>query len=223
MNEGLFLGHIVLIISFLLIGVRLGVGALTGLVAIQAVLANLFVTKQISLFGLNVTCSDVFAIGGMLGLNLLQEYFGQSFARKAIHISFFTMLFFLCMAQIHLWYIPSILDLTQDAFQTILSATPRIILASLTTYFIVQRLDVWLFGFLKQKLQGRRLFLRMTLSLILTQWVDTVLFSFFGLYGIVGSILHVIGFSFLVKCSIIILGTPLAVLSKRWMRHDISV
>ena len=63
MNELIFLFHILLVLSFVLGALRLGKNALLSLLALQAILANLFVVKQISLFGFAVTCSDVFAIG----------------------------------------------------------------------------------------------------------------------------------------------------------------
>ena len=40
--------------------------------------------KQITLFGLNATASDIFAIGSLLGLNLLREIYGITEAKKAI-------------------------------------------------------------------------------------------------------------------------------------------
>ena len=58
--------------------------------------------KQIDLFGFSVTCSDVFAIGGILSLNLLQEYFGKEAASRAVKVSLLALLFFAVMSQVHL-------------------------------------------------------------------------------------------------------------------------
>ena len=222
MNEVLFLSHILLVVGFVLASLRLGQNGIISLIAMQAVLANLFVIKQINLLGFTVTCSDVFAIGSILGLNLLQERFGKEAASKAIKISFLSMVFFIAMAQIHLWYAPSSQDGSHEAFRLILGAAPRIVIASLSVYFLVQKLDVLLFGWLKQIFQGGHLPLRIAISLILTQSVDTVLFSFFGLYGLVSSLFDIIIMSFMVKCLIISCSTPLISLSKRWIR-DVPV
>ena len=129
-NEIFFLMQILLVIGFSIGAVRIGAPALTALVALNGVLANLFVVKQMELFGLTVTCSDVFAIGSILGLNLLQEHFGKEAAEKAIKISFFSLVFFVLVSQIHLWYAPASADRTHNAFEAILSSAPRIVLAS---------------------------------------------------------------------------------------------
>ena len=72
MNETIFFLHIFSALLFLALAIRLGKMALGVYVALSGVLANLFVVKQIELFGLHATASDVFAVGGILGLNLLQ-------------------------------------------------------------------------------------------------------------------------------------------------------
>jgi len=214
-NEWLFFGSIGVVVAFLLVAVRLGQGALVALIAVMAVLANLFVVKQMSLFGLAVTCSDVFGVGAILGLNLLQEFFGREEATQAVRVGFLALLFFTAMSQIHLLYCPLTTDGAHEAFVTILGATPRIVLASIGVYFVVQRLDVAVFGWLKGRFPGIPLPVRMAISLVGIQLVDTVLFSFAGLWGIVASIADVIVFSFLVKCLIIGCSAMLIGLAKR--------
>ena len=87
-NEFLFFFHLFVGMGFLLGAVRLGQGALQTVVVLQIALANLFVVKQMSLFGFSVMCSDVYAVGAMLGLNLLQEYWGKEAAGRCVKISF---------------------------------------------------------------------------------------------------------------------------------------
>lgn len=214
MNELLFLTHILLVVGFVLISLRLGKGALIALIAIQGILANVFVVKQMSLFGFAVTCSDVFAIGAILSLNLLQEYFGKESARQAITVSFLSLLFFACMAQVHLLYAPTSFDATQSAFQTIFSSTPRIVFASIAVFYLVQQIDLRLFSLLKGKFP-----LRVAISLLASQLLDTVLFSFLGLYGLVEALFDVILVSFLIKCLIIAASAPFVVFSKKLVKH----
>ena len=104
MNEVLFFLHLLLIFSFALFALKLGKIFLTTWIAIQAILANLFVIKQICFFHFNITCSDAFAIGSVLGLNLLQEYYDKQSAKKALWAAFFAMFFFSIMSQMHLLY-----------------------------------------------------------------------------------------------------------------------
>ena len=221
-NEIIFLIQIFLVIGFTVGAARIGQNALAALVALQGVLANLFVVKQMDLFGLTVTCSDVFAVGCIVGLNLMQEYFGKEAAKKTIAISFFAMVFFVLVSQIHLWYAPSPQDQAHSAFVEILESAPRIVLASIFVFFLVQKFDTMFFGWIKNLTNGRHLGLRMGISLLLSQFIDTFLFSFAGLYGIVASLFDVIVVSFAVKCVVIGCSAPLAALSRRFvvMKQD---
>lgn len=209
MNEILFFTQILLIVGFALAALKLGQTALTAWVVVQALIANLFVLKQITLLGFTVTSSDAFAIGNLLGLNFLQEYFGKEEASKATWICFLFMIFFTLVSQLHLLYQPSLHDITQPAYQAILSQSPRLLIASMTVFFIVQRFDIRFFGFLKTALPERSFAFRAAIALVFSQFFDTVLFSFAGLYGIVESVLDIVLVSFLVKIAVIFCFTPI--------------
>jgi uncharacterized integral membrane protein (TIGR00697 family) len=199
----------------------MGKEALTAWVALQAVLANLFVLKQMLFFGYEVTCSDACAIGCILGLNLLQEFFGKESAVKAVWICFAAMLFTALMSQIHLLYAPSLHDTAHGAYQAILSSTPRLIAASLGTFFLVQQLDLRLFGALRKRCASAPLMVRNSLSLLLSQLLDTVLFSFLGLWGLVACLTDVICVSFFLKVLIILALAPFTALCRRLVRHAV--
>lgn len=214
-NELLFILQAAFIGTTLLIALRLGKEALIAVIATQAVLANLFVIKQIALLGFNATAADAYAVGCMLGLNLLQEYYGKDTTRLAIWISFFVSVFFAISAYLHLLYTPFSSDITHNAYVTILSATPRIVAASLFTYFIVQQCDMRLYGFLKKKFENRFYIIRNYSSVALSQLLDTVLFSFLGLYGIVTHVWEIILVSYTIKVAVLLLATPFLMISKK--------
>lgn len=216
-NELIFLLHCSCISLFALGALWLGREALVGFICLQAILANLFVVKQITLLGLNATASDAFTVGGVLGLNLLQEYYGQDEAKKAIWISFFMLVFYGIVSQIHLAYIPSSFDTMQTHFAPILGFMPRIVIASFTVYLIAQHLDALLYGYFKKMAQGRYLIIRNYGSIVISQLVDTVLFSVLGLYGIVDNVLHIIIVSYAIKLATIMVATPFIGLSKKLM------
>lgn len=203
MNELLFFIQILLIVGFAKMALKLGESALIAWVSIQALIANLFVMKQITLFSFDVTASDGFAIGSLLGLNFLQEYFGKEKAKQATWICFFFMLFFTLCSLLHLAFIPNGDDYTHASFVTILSQSPRLLFASMAVFFVVQQIDIRVFSFLKSNFSHKSFALRSGLSLILSQFLDTTLFSIVGLYGIVTSIVSIIIFSFLIKLLVI--------------------
>lgn len=219
-NELLFLAQAAFIGTTLLIALRIGKEALIAVIAAQAILTNLFVVKQISLLGFNATAADAYAVGCMLGLNLLQEYYGKAVTKLAILISFFVAVIFAVGAHLHLLYIPFTTDITHDAYTAILSSTPRIVAASLFTYFVVQQFDMRLYGFLKNKLENRFYMFRNYSSVALSQLLDTVLFSFLGLYGIVTHIWEIVLVSYAIKLAILLFTTPFLMLARAVKKQD---
>jgi len=219
-NELIFLLHVVLVGIGALCATAFGQNALVAYISVQAILANLFVTKQTILFGMHATCSDAFMIGAVLSLNILQEYYGQQRARSAIWISFGLLIFYTLAAQIQLWYIPSSVDTMHAFFVAILSPMRRLTIASLTVYVLVQHLDAWLYGLFKAHWKIRYLVMRNYASIAITQFFDTILFSFLGLYGIIHNVGHIILVSYCIKLCAIILVTPFIAFSHKLMRKQ---
>lgn len=220
MNELFFLLQLFLILLFTYGAFRLGEGALITAVSTHALMANLFVLKQISFFGFEVSCSDGFAVGSILGLNLLREHFGKKSAKKAISICFFFMIFFVVMSQMHLLFSPSIYDTSHAAYQLLLSPAPRLLIASLLVFYLIQHLDVRLFSWISHRLPLSPFSIRSSLSLVISQLFDTVLFSFLGLYGMVAKLSHIIFISFFIKIFIILTLGPLTAFFKRVERNE---
>lgn len=213
-NELIFLGYIGIVSVSALVALRLGREALVALICVQWVLANLFVTKQITLLGLNATTSDALAVGATLCLNLVQEYFGKELAQKTIIIGFCSTLFYTLLSFLQVLYCPSTVDIAHVHFCALLSPMPRIVIASVATYLIVQQIDFYLFGFLKKHMHNRSLTTRNYISVSVTQLLDTILFSFLGLYGLVASIHDIIIVSYGVKLVILLIAAPCITLSK---------
>lgn len=214
LNELIFFLSIAFVSSASLVALALGREALVAFICLQVVLVNIFVTKQILLFGFTATASDALAVGATLGLNLLQEYYGKPTARKAIWTSFFCSLFYVLISILHLSFLPAPTDTSSPAFNFLFTPMPRIIAASLVVYIFVQYLDSTLYGFLRHQFAGRHFILRNYSSLILTQFLDTLLFSFLGLYSInesfasMGTLFDIIFISFMIKLLVICIAVP---------------
>ena len=201
-NELVLFAYTAVISGFALACLRLGKEALVAFVCVCCVFANLFVIKQITLFGLTATAADAFSVGAVFGLNLLQEYFGKDATQRAIWINFLLLIFYALVSQLHLAYIPTGDDFSQIHFAPILTVMPRIVVASFVTYFIVQQVDSHLFGRLKQKIGNRSFVVRNSISVLACQLLDTVLFTFFGLYGLMDNILSIMVVSYVIKVAI---------------------
>ncbi len=198
MNELIFGSHLLVNLVFLLGALRFGKKTLMIFFVLESLLANIFVLKQISLFGLSLTASDVYVVGAILALNLLQEYFGKKEAKKAVFLAFFAMTLFTVMSQLHLYYLPSPADFAASAYSTILKLMPRLAVFSVLVFLIVQKVDLEVFAFLKKKC-AKSFFLRLGGASIVSQSIDTVLFSLLALYGQLEKISHVILFALVIK------------------------
>lgn len=220
MNELTFFIHVAAMISFIILALRIGKEGLISAIVVQVILGNLFVTKQMSLFGLDVTCSEVYTVGALFSLNLLQTYFGKKVANKTLGIVFLLLFFVIIMSQFQLRYLPSKYDSMHGAFSTILGHTPRIMISSFFCALAMQKLDLEVFGFLKKRFTKLPFFIPFACASLITQFLDTVLFSLIALYGIVHSMKDIILMSYLVKVAVIFSIAPFTLLVKRLIRHD---
>lgn len=209
MNEAIFLLQVGAVVLSVKGAERLSKEALITLAVLLAVLANFFVLKQIHLFGWTVTCSDAYVIGHLMCLNLLQQHSGKLSAQKAIVLSFSAMLLFALLSQFHLLYVPSTSDIAHAHYEAVLGVAPRLFAASLTTFYCVQKLDLFLFGKIIKLLPRFSWKSRSAISLVISQAIDTLLFTLLGLYGVVENWVAIFWMSFAVKCSVISLMTLL--------------
>lgn len=221
-NSALFIFQILIGLSFTLIALRFGLHWLLALIAVQAVLMNIFVLKMMNIFSLEVTGGNVLYASIFLGTDMICEHFGKEKARQAIWIGFFASMFFIVMSQFIMWYTPSVLDegqLLHNTLTTIFASTPRIVIASMGAYLLSQHLDIYIFSKLKKLTKGRFLWLRNNGSTLVSQLVDTIFFTYAGLYGIVANsenVWQIILFTYLIKVVIAIFDTPFIYLSKIW-------
>ena len=213
LNEFYFFSYIFVIIASLLFALKASKETLIALIALFWVLANLFVTKHIILFGLGATTSDALAVGATLGLNLVQEYYGKEAARHTIWTSFFCVSVYTVAALLQCAYLPSSNDTMHKHFCALLTPMPRLIAASLASYLVAQYLEYWLYGLGKKLFKTRYFVGRNVVSTSISQAVDTVLFSFLGLYGIVSDIGHIIIVSYSIKIITLSIAAPFLGLS----------
>lgn len=219
MNEWIFLLHLCVVALFLMFAMKLGKEALSFFVVFSFFSANFFVVKQIDLFGLHLTASDLYGIASIISLNIVQELYGKKLANKLIWLSFFFLSCFLIYSQIHLWYLPSRFDVTHDAFVRILSYGPRIVSASLLVYFIAQKINMHLFAYITKHFK-KNLSQRLIIASATAQLFDTIAFTLIALYGNVANVWHIIAVSYVIKLCMILFTSPLAHLFKTFTKVE---
>ncbi|WP_375793474.1 queuosine precursor transporter [Chlamydia sp. 12-01] len=219
-NEIIFILQTVFIVFAGIFFSSKNIGWLTGWLTTLSVIMNVFVLKQIVLYSLEVTSADVYMIGILSCLNFSRELYGKNKVNEAMIGSWVVTIAFLLLTQLHLALTPSPNDTTQNHFIALFSPTLRLILASLTTVIVVQIIDLKLFSYLKNLFQDKAFGTRSSISLIFSQILDTLLFSFLGLYGTVSNLTHVILFSFITKICVIAISVPVVVLGKYFKKKQ---
>lgn len=218
-NELLFAIEVFFLFGIALFAVKKGEFALLALLCIQGIFANLFVLKQITLFHFQVTASDSLAVGCVFSLNLFQEFFGKEKAKRASTISLMSLIFCSLLSLFHLGYKPSLLDNSQIHYEKLLAVNPRIALSSLLAFFLSQRADLLVFSFLKKRFSSLSLGIRSALSSTFSQFLDTALFTFLGLYGLVDHLGDILILSFAIKLILIFSLSTLLFFSKKTLQR----
>ncbi|MCB1218375.1 queuosine precursor transporter [bacterium] len=155
---------------------------LYGYIVMAIITANVQVVKLVNIFGLETTLGNIMYGSIFLCTDILNEVHGKKEANRAVWMGFMAMVLMTLYMQIGLKFAPSQFDEGQSgAMSTIFGFLPRITIGSLLAYLASQLLDVTLFAKLKQRTEGRLLWLRNNASTLVSQAVDTTIFVFVAL------------------------------------------
>ena len=216
-NEIIFLLQTVIMLLLTLGAFKMGKTYLKAFVGAAIVLANIFVTKQITLFGLDATGGNVMYAAIFLSTDLLSEHYSQEDAKEAVKIGFGTSLLYLIGGQFMLQYLPSSYDTVHDGMQNIFAFAPRILLGSLLAYLLSQFHDIWAYNFIREKTGQKWLWLRNNGSTWISQLIDSVIFAFVAFLGVfpLSVLLQIVVSTYLLKILVALLDTPFMYLSYR--------
>lgn len=182
---------------------------------VATILANIEVVMLIKAFGMEQTLGNVLFASTFLITDALSEIRGKKLAQESIKLTIFGSIVFLVASQT--WLVYSLQDVSLSAsLAQIFTQTPRIVIVSLLVFAIASYVDVWLYHWwwkLSTKIWGskkRFLWLRNNASTLLSQLLNTILFSFGAFWGVydVGVIGEIILSSYLIFICTSLLDTP---------------
>ena len=152
--------------------------------------ASIEVMMLVDAFGMEMTLGNVLFGSTFLITDILSENHSRKDANRAVIISTACSILFIAISQIWLLYTPAENDWASGAFHTIFSNTPRLIIASLGVYLVAQLADVWLYhkwwNWCKKRFGDKRkgLWIRNNGSTMISQLLNTSLFTFIAFYGV---------------------------------------
>ncbi len=193
----------------------------TSLLIVTALFVTLYLTsnvmavKVVSFFELVYFDAGTitFPFAYMLG-DVLTEIWGYRTAKKVIWLTLFCNILLVLCTQVGVWLpSPEYLSEIADAYNTIFTYVPRIVLGSLVGFLLGELSNAWFMERLKQKTGGRYLWLRTIGSSVVGYLFDSLPFVLIAFAGVVSlhDLLLMILFQYVAKLLIeIIFGTPLA-------------
>lgn len=194
-------------------------------IVISLLLANLQGPKLTEIFGLQTSMGVILYSSIYFATDLLSERYGKAEATRAVMIGFTVSVIIIVMISMSLFYLPatdpetaSLAQSMHAATATLFSFTPRFVLGSLLAYLISQRFDVWMFHKIKNKTQGRHLWLRNNVSTICSQALDTVIYGIVVWWGVVDfeTAMQLALAKYFFKVLIAIIDTPFIYIAREW-------
>ena len=184
-NEILWFIFIVVDLSISLLAFRLwGKAGLYIMIVVGTIVCNIQVIKVIQIFGLIATLGNVVYASIFFNTDILNEIYGKREARQAVWMGFFALITATVAMQFAIRFKPDVSDIMQPHLEAIFNFMPRIVFASLVAYLVSQHHDVWAFHFWKRKTKGKYLWLRNNASTMVSQLIDTTLFTFLAFWGV---------------------------------------
>lgn len=186
-NEILFFGSLIAAFTAVVMAHKFfGKEGLFAWIAVATILANILVTKQVRLFGLDVTMGNIMFASTYLCTDILSETHGIKQSKKAIRIGLCAALLFVAVSQVTILFQPNDLDIISGSMTALFTMSARTTLASVTMFYLANLADIYLFDRLKRKYPDK-LWLRNNVSTILCNCAENFLFiisAFIGTYSL---------------------------------------
>jgi uncharacterized integral membrane protein (TIGR00697 family) len=188
-------------------------------------LGNLLGSKLIEIFGI-VTSVGLFGYPPtFLITDIIEEVRGKEATKIFVHAGFLSLCIAIFFIFVSTGLPPSPLYPHNEAYKYVFSNSVRMILASMTAFFISQYHDIWAFNFWKQKTNGKHLWLRNNFSTIVSQLLDSIVFMFIAFYRVTPEIDVAAVFSMILplwalKVVFALIDTPFVYLGVRWLASE---
>lgn len=152
----------------------------------------------------------IFPISYIFG-DILTEVYGYKATRKIVWSGFVALILMSLAYYLVQILTPAPFWQNQSAYESILGAVPRIVLASIIGYFAGELSNSYVLSKMKVWSNGKHLWARTIGSTVVGEGVDTVLFATIGFIGILpaGALITLIISGYLAKVAYEVISTPI--------------
>lgn len=223
-NELLLVITLIVEYGAVLLAYRLfGKAGMFVMTALCTVLANIEVLMLVDAFGIEQTLGNILFACSFLITDILSENESKEDANKAVSIGIFISVLFVLITQSWLLYSPAASDVIHSDIVSVFKGTPRVILAGIAVYAIVQRLDVFLYhriwAFTEKKSGSKKgfLWLRNNAATVVSQLINSFLFNFIAFYGTypIKTVISISLSCFVIYIVTALLDTPVVYLARK--------
>jgi len=219
-NELIFIITVIIYLGSVLLLYKLfGKNGLFAFAIFGTILGNIAVCKCVDLFGLSTTAGNVLYASTFLVTDILSEKYGKKDAKRAVQYSFSIMLLWLLGTQLILQFTPNANDYINDSLMVVFGLVPRITIASLIGFICSQNIDVFLYHFIWKKTGDNKskLWLRNNGSTLISQAIDTVIFTFLAFWGTYPTnvFFSILITTYLFKALVAVIDTPFIYIARK--------
>ncbi len=199
-------------LTFVTLAVAMG-GSLATAIAVSGKIVSILgftPAATVIAYSLTFVCTDA-----------ISEIFGKLRAKQVVYAGIIAQLLTMALILAAIRMPSAEFWENQEAFETIMSTSARVTIASIFAYIVSQLHDVWAFHFWRRLTHGKHLWLRNNMSTMSSQAIDTVIFitiAFVGIYPIGPIILG----QFVVKLLIAAIDTPIVYAIVLWTRSSVK-
>jgi len=223
-NETILILSLLVIYAAVVLFYRfLGKEGLYCFTVIATISANIEVLILVKAFGMEQTLGNILFASTFLITDILSEMYGKRAADKAVIIGVASSAMFLVISQSWLLYTPSGSDWVSGSIRNVFSNVPRLMIASIAVYAFVQAFDVFAYHFIWKRTSrvcgdsSRFLWLRNNGATLISQFLNTFLFTFAAFYGTydITTLMHIVWSSYIIFIVTSLLDTPAVYLARR--------
>ncbi len=223
-NELLLILNILFIYGAVLVFYRtLGTTGLYCWMVLATLAANIEVLIVVEAFGMEQTLGNILFASTFVVTDILSEVAGKKAASKAVVIGIVTSVMFVLISQSWLLYTPNESDRLFPAISAVFSNTPRLMISSLVVYGVVQAFDVFMYHLIWEKTtrlcqdSKRYLWVRNNVATLLSQLLNTVLYTLAAFYGIYSgeTLIHIMISTYVIYVITSLLDTPVVYAARK--------
>ncbi len=226
-QSALWVLTVALDLSLTLVMYRLfGRQGLYAVICLNVLLCNLQGPKLTTVFGLPTSLGVILYSGIYFATDLLSERYGKREANRAVRIGFCVSVVVVLFMALSLLFRPTeaspqanaLAVQAHAALEFLFGYTPRFVFGSLLAYLISQSHDVWFFHWIRERTEGRHLWLRNTLSTAVSQAIDTAIYSAVVWWAVLDlrTAIQLAAAKYVFKLIVAVLDTPFIYWARSW-------